>query len=83
MKRLFEVARIADNINGNQWAWTTGNHLFYGTIDEVTYYCDYLYEEAWENVPKGCSLGYSFISRIVEDEVGEGIYLHNVTILTK
>lgn len=81
MKYLFEVARIADNINGNYWAWATDKHLFHGTREEVEYYCDCLFEEAWENIPDGFSLGYSFIYRIVEDEVEEGIFLHNVTIL--
>lgn len=82
MEHLWEIARVSDNINGNEWGWATGQHLFYGTFDEVTYYCDRLSEEAWENVPEGYSLGYSFISRLVDDEVEKGIPLRNVTIIT-
>lgn len=57
---MFQIAQISDQINSNPIAWANTVQTA-DSLSEAKIIADKLYNDDWENVPEGCSLGYTYM----------------------
>lgn len=70
MEKNYEVAIISDQIQQNYRAWAKTVDYF-SSREEAEAFASRKWDEDWDNVPEGCSLGYSYIVLPFEDEEEE------------